>query len=153
MLSILTGLPEDKSKDKSIFTDFSKCKGKKIICGTSTMKAYCKQLNLKPEITFINIKTLPVAKYKIEGIFLAAEGAITLNECYKKLKGKPVENQEAVILAKLLMEESEISFIIGTAPNKDMNLYRKNNLLPRDEIVNKIIDILPADKKINVRKV
>lgn len=153
MLYILTGLPKDKYKDKSIFTDFSNCKGKKIICGTSTMKAYCKHLNLKPEITFINIQHLPVAKYKIEGIFLATEGIITLNECYKKLNGQSIENQEAVMLAELLMKENKIIFIVGTAPNKDTNLYRTNNLLPRDEIVNKIIDLLQSDKKITAKKV
>jgi hypothetical protein len=153
MLSILTGLPEDKSKDKNVCVDFSKSADMKVICGTTTMKVYCEQLNLKPKIIFTNKETLPVAKYKIEGIFLATEGVITLNECYKKLVGKSVKNQEAIILAELLMEESDILFILGTVQNQDVIFYRKNNLLPRNEIINKIIDILPQDKKITVEKV
>jgi len=153
MLIVLTGLPKDKHKDKNIFINFAKSEGKKVLCGTSTMKAYCKQLNLKPEITFINIQTLPVAKYKIEGIFLATEGIITLNECYQKLEGKSAENREAVILSELLTKENEIEFIICSAQNKDREFYKKNNLLSRNEIINKIIDLLPSDKKITVKKV
>ncbi|MDD5020511.1 MAG: hypothetical protein PHR82_00015 [Endomicrobiaceae bacterium] len=153
MLSILTGLPENKAKDKNTCIDFSKSAGKKAICGTTTMKVYCAQLNLKPEIIFTNTETLPVPKYKIEGIFLATEGVITLNDCYKKLKGEPVENQDAITLAELLKQENEIIFITGTSRNQDVIFYKKNNLLPRDEIINKIIDILPSDKKITIKKV
>ena len=153
MLSILTGLSKDKVKDKNICIAFSKSVGKKAICGTTTMKVYCTQLNLKPKIIFTNTETLPVAKYTIEGIFLATEGVITLNECYRKLKGEHVENQDSIILAELLKKENEIAFIIGTAQNQDVIFYRKNNLLPRDEIINKVIDILPSDKKITIAKV
>lgn len=150
MLSILTGLPEDKSKDKSIFSDFSKCKGKKIICGTSTIKTYCRILNITPEIILTYTDCLPEANYKAEGIFLACEGIITLNDCYKNLSGKSVKNKNAVILSDLLKKESELKFIIGTAQNGDSDFYKLKKLLPRKEIINKIIDILPNGKKITL---
>jgi len=153
MLSILTGLPVNRTKDLKLFSDFAKTEGIKVICGTSTMKAYCSALNLKPEIFFSETDGLPCANYKIAGIFLASEGIITLNCCYKILAGKQSKNQTAEILSGLLKNENRISFTMGTAKNPDAVFYRTKNLLPREEIIDKIIDILPQDKKIKLIKI
>lgn len=150
MLTVLTGLPKDKSKDKSILTDFSNSAGQKIICGTSTVKIYCRILNIKPEIIIDYDNALPEAYYKVEGIFLACEGIITLNECYRNLSGKTTKNKNAVILSEALKKENELKFIIGSAQNGDLDFYKLKKLLPRKEIIEKIIDILPGGKKITL---
>ncbi len=150
MLTVLTGLPKDKSKDSSVLTNFYNLSGQKIICGTSTIKTYCRILNINPEIIINYDNALPEADYKIEGIFLACEGIITLNECYKTLSGKKVKNKNAVILSEALKKENELKFIIGTAQNEDLNFYKSKKLLSRKEIIDKIIDILPCGKKITL---
>lgn len=153
MLTVFSGLPADKHKDKNLIEKFSKSRGKKILCGTSTIRTYCRILNLTPEITINYTGFLPEAYYKIDGIALACEGLITLNDCYKNLSGKPVKNKNALILSDILKEEPEINFIIGTAKNPDSDFYKLKKLLPREEVINKIINLLDRGEKISVLKV
>ena len=50
MLNILTGLPKNKNNDNDICRKFVNSIGYKIILGSSTMKMYCRELNIKPDI-------------------------------------------------------------------------------------------------------
>ena len=145
MLNILTGLPQNKEKDNIICNNFAKSVGYKIILGSSTMKMYCRELNIQPDIKIISATQSP--QYFITGIDIASEGVITLNECYKILSNKNSNNEQAVETASLLKRTDEIKFIIGTADNKEQQFYKQNNLLPRTEIVKKIVELL-KDKKI-----
>ena len=104
------------------------------------MKMYCRELNIEPKIEIIN-ENLPQVRYHITNIDLASEGAITLNDCYKILKGNQINNFQANILAKLIKDNKNIHFIIGTAPT-DTSLYKRNNIVPRIEITKKTIDYL-----------
>ena len=144
MLNILTGLPKNKEKDSAVCQKISNFGGKKAICGSSTMKMYCRELNIKPQIEIIK-DTIPQAIYHISNIDLASEGVITLNDCYKNLKGTDTDNFQANELAKLIKRNKDIHFIIGTAQT-DTSLYTKNNILPRYEITKKIIDYLKNNK-------
>jgi len=145
MLNILTGLPQNKKEDKFICTKFANSTGIKIILGSSTMKMYCRELNIKPEIKILSEKQTP--QYFIDGINIASEGVITLNECYKFLSKKISDNKAAIAVAERILQETEINFIIGTADNGELSFYKQNNLLPRTEIVKKIIELL-KDKKV-----
>ena len=113
MLNILTGLPKNKNDDNTICNKFANSIGNKIILGSSTMKMYCRELDIVPEIKMLsNDTTAP--KYFIDGITIAAEGVITLNECYKLLSNQTSNNKDAVEIVKLINQENEINFIIGT---------------------------------------
>ena len=141
MLNILTGLPQNKKDDNTICNKFANSIGTKIILGSSTMKMYCRELNILPKIkTLSSEKTM--VRYFIDGIDIATEGVITLNECYKILSEKISDNQDAIDIAKLINQDNKINFIIGTADNGEHQFYKQNNLLPRTEIIKKIIDLL-----------
>lgn len=142
MLNILTGLPLNKNNDNLICTGFANSIGHKILLGSSTMKMYCRELNLPHTIKTITTAKLPTVKYLIEGITIASEGIITLNECYKILSDKPSDNINAIETVNLLKQENKINFIIGTANNGQHSFYKQNNLLPRAEIIEKIINLL-----------
>ena len=144
MLVILTGLPKNKEKDSAVCQKISNFGGKKAICGSSTMKMYCRELNIEPKIEIIK-EIVPKVIYNIQNIDLASEGVITLNDCYKILKGSDTDNFQANELAKLIKRNKDIHFIIGTAET-DTSLYTKNNILPRYEITKKIIDYLKNNK-------
>ncbi|MDD5102427.1 MAG: hypothetical protein PHH62_05545 [Endomicrobiaceae bacterium] len=137
-LNILTGLPKNKEDDLKVCQEFSNTIGKKVICGSSTMKMYCRELKIIPEINIIKTDNLPIVKYKIEGIDLAAEGIITLNKCCQVLSGNQTDNQEVNQLAQLLNSSTSIKFIVGTADNNEQETYLKANLLARREIIEKI---------------
>ena len=140
MLNILTGLPKNKKDDNSICNKFANAIGTKIILGSSTMKMYCRELNIEPNIKINSATHTP--QYFINGINFASEGVITLNECYKILSDKTSNNKDAIEIIKILKSEQEINFIIGTADNGEHQFYKQNNLLPRIEIIQKIIELL-----------
>ena len=149
MLNILTGLPKNKNKDNDICRKFANSIGYKIILGSSTMKMYCRELNIKPDIKIISATQSP--QYFISGIDISTEGVITLNECYKILSGKISDNKDAVKIVQILQKENKINFIVGTADNGELLFYKQNSLLPRSEIIEKIIELL-KDKKIIIEK-
>lgn len=145
MLNILTGLPKNKNNDNDICRKFANSIGYKIILGSSTMKMYCKELNIEPDIKINSATQSP--QYFINGIDFANEGVITLNECYKILSGNNSDNISAIEVIKLIQKENEINFVVGTADNGQHQFYRQSNLLPRTEIIKKIIELL-KDKKV-----
>ena len=145
MLNILTGLPKNKNDDNTVCNKFANSIGYKIILGSSTMKMYCRELNIHPDIKIISATQSP--QYFITGIDIASEGVITLNECYKILSGKTSDNKDAIAVTTILTKENEINFVAGTADNKQHQFYKQNNLLPRTEIIEKIVELL-KDKKI-----
>jgi len=147
MLNILTGLPKNKKDDNATCNKFANSVGYKIILGSSTMKMYCREQNIQSEIKIMSATLSP--KYIIKGIDFAGEGVITLNECYKILSGKISDNISAIEVIKLIKKENEINFIAGTADNGQHQFYKQNNLLPRTEIIKKIIELL-KDKKVTI---
>ena len=138
MLNILTGLPQNKSNDTTICNKFANSVGYKIILGSSTMKMYCRELNIKPDIKIISKTQSPL--YFINGIDIATEGIITLNECYKILLGTNSDNTFAIKILNFIKKEDIINFIIGTADNGEHMFYKQNNLLPRIEIIKKLLN-------------
>ena len=147
MLNILTGVPADRQNDKSFVKRFIASDAPKIICGSSTMKMFCRIQNITPKIKISFENNTTVAKYEIEGIYFATEGIITLNNCYKVLIGEKNESPDALKLAKELLNFQTINFFVGTAQNKDSNTYKLFDLLPRKQIIEKIILYLKQKNK------
>jgi hypothetical protein len=145
MLNILTGLPKNKNNDNIVCNKFATSVGYKIILGSSTMKMFCREQKIEPIIDIV--KSAQTPKYLIRGIDFSSEGVITLNECYKILLGRTSDNILAIEVVNLIKKEDIINFIIGTADNGEHFFYKQNNLLPRIEVINKIIKLL-KDKKI-----
>ena len=79
MIHILTGLPHNKNNDKNVCINFSKSVGHKIILGSSTMKMYCRELNIKAKIEILKTDNLPTPKYLIDGIDIASENLAASN--------------------------------------------------------------------------
>jgi hypothetical protein len=142
MIHILTGLPHNKNNDKNICINFSKSIGHKIILGSSTMKMYCRELNIKAKIEILETDDLPTPKYLIDGIDIASEGVLTLNEIYALLLNNKSTNTEAKRIVNLIKTDNEIIFTVGTANNKESEFYKQNNLLSRVEIIEKIVELL-----------
>ena len=148
MLNILTGLPKNKNDDNTVCKKFANGIGTKIILGSSTMKMYCRELNIQPDIRIISATQSP--QYFINKIDIASEGVITLNECYRILSVNNSDNISAIEVVKLIKKENEINFIVGTSDNGQHQFYKQNNLLPRTEIIKEIIELL-KDKKITTQ--
>jgi len=149
MLSILTGLPADKQNDKLFVQQFISIVATRVICGSSTMKMFCRIQNITPKIKIVFEKNNPVAKYEIENINLATEGVITLNSCYKYLIGEKIEFSDNIVkLVELFNKSQTINFFIGLSQNKDSVNYEQFGLFTRKQIMEKIIFYLKQKNKI-----
>ena len=145
-LYILSGPPASKDEDAKFICGFAALKGKKAVCGSDTLKIFCKITGacarLKPESLIP--ENLP--EYKVLGLDFASEGILTLNAAFSDLK---IGAKKGRTLSKLMLEADEIIFITGGAQNKNYyaDFCKRTNVLPREEIIDKIILFLIKAKK------
>jgi hypothetical protein len=144
-LYILSGAPSSKEKDKSAIEEFVSLNGKKAVCGSTTLKIFC-------EITHASVRLKPESliegnppQYEVEGLEFASEGILTLNAVFADLH----KGEKKLPLSQLMLKAGEIIFITGGARNKlhDESFFRSSGVLPRDEIIDKIIRILEREGK------
>ena len=119
-LTLLTGPPSKKSMDATYATIIKGAVGKTIICGSTTMEIISRELSvpIEPIINKSNLGGPP--EYLIEGIDLATEGAITLNQVFNVL-GEDMEFMQRDSCVKrmcmMLLESDVIHLHIGKAVN------------------------------------
>lgn len=151
-IQILTGPPEQASKDAKVIENFMQLRGKKIVCGGTAANIVARELKTEiiTDIDYIDPFVPPTAI--IKGIDLVTEGVLTLKmvlERLKKIKSsceEPIFNKSDGVtkLLKLLIEDStHIHFWVGRA----INPAHQNPDFPRDlsiktRIINEMIDVL-----------
>jgi len=144
-LYVLSGPPPLKENDELFIKKFLALDGKKAVCGSATLKIFCKATGKNATVKTESLFSKKSTRYDVDGLDYASEGVITLNSCLKDL-----QNSQPNALAKLMLEADEIVFICGGAQNNesDLILFKSENILPRNEIIDKIIDALRKFGKI-----
>ncbi|MCX7965972.1 MAG: serine/threonine-protein phosphatase [Syntrophorhabdaceae bacterium] len=140
VLNILTGPPLKKTDDEKVVKRFMEMKGKKVICGSTTVEMASRCLNRKATIKDEPQGYHKPPSYEIEGIDFATEGAITLNQVYNIIDVKPEKlgsSSPVATLAKIFHESDIINFIVGTATNRAHQgiIFRQMGIFPREVIV------------------
>ncbi len=126
-LVIATGPPSVKQKDAEFVQRFMDAPGLHVICGSTTMDIFSRQLGRKAEYVGKDAAYGAPPEYHIEGIDLVTEGAIMLNQVYNimdemaehpSLKEEMGEEPSIVQrLCKMLLEADIITFLYGRAIN------------------------------------
>lgn len=140
VLNVLTGPPLRKIDDQKVVKQFMEMKGKKVVCGSTTVEMVAKCLNKKALIKDEPQGYHKPPSYEIEGIDLATEGAITLNQVYNIIDIPPDKfggGSSVTELAKMFHESDIINFIVGTATNRAHKsiIFRQMGVFPREVIV------------------
>ncbi len=142
-VTVLSGPPADKTQDIKIASQFMRIPGKKIVCGATTAKIIGSYL--KKEIVLDNTGSSLISppSYMIEGVDLATEGAVTLNQAYNILDADPntyTEDSGVTKLCTILRKADKITFIIGGAhnPGHEHMSFIQRGIIPRSEIAVKI---------------
>lgn len=154
VLTVLSGPPLLRESDALIINKFLAQEGKKAICGSTTMDIFCRVTGKKAGIDPAYYTDFIPPEYEIEGIDLASEGAITLNQCYNLLKEKTLLENAATSpakLANLMLSADIVHFIEGMSENKGHGdiMFKQMGILPRKEIIDKIRKLLiQADKTV-----
>ncbi|HHW18454.1 MAG TPA: SpoIIE family protein phosphatase [Firmicutes bacterium] len=122
-LTLLIGLPKDKSKDREMLEVFLSRPGKRAVAGGSTSQMVARELGKELRVNLGSMKNgIPPTGY-IEGIDLVTEGTLTIARTLQYLR----ENRKKVSLlyqpdgasrlCAALLEADDILMLLGTAVN------------------------------------
>lgn len=156
-ISLLTGPPAKSSMDGEYVRYFMSLPGQKIVCGSTTADIVSRELERDVRIVNISQVMGVPPEYKIEGIDITTEGAITLNQVYNILD-VPQESlsQASVVeyMCLLLLQADVINFIVGTAENKAHEdlIFKQVGVRIRKTTVSLIIEKLREKGKLVVER-
>ena len=151
-LVIATGPPRSKQKDNEFVNRLIGCSGTKVICGSTTTDIIAKVMGER-------VETLPPARpndppeYRINGVDLVAEGAMTLsqacniiNEPLEALSGDGVVER----FCTMMRNSDIITFLLGTALNAAHGdiMFKQLGVRPRRESVETLARSLRAMGKV-----
>lgn len=152
VVNILSGPPRLKTDDAAVARAFVQLEGKKIVCGGTTAKVISQQLKRRLAVGSDTSMVAP-PDYRLDGIDLATEGAVTLNQAYNILDSDPSQyerNTGVTRLCEMLREADYVRFIVGSAQNDGHGdiAFRQRGILHRDAIVPLLADKLRAQGKL-----
>jgi len=153
VLNLMTGPAASPSNDSRFVQDFMREDGYKVICGSTTADIVSKVLKESVEILSLSSSFFQPPKYRIKGIDLVTEGAVTLNQVYNILDENPDDYDEDSCvsdLSRLMNNADIIRFYIGGARNPghgDIS-FKQMGVLPRHKIVELLIKKLEDMGKI-----
>lgn len=125
-VTLFSGPPKDKNKDKEIVDIFVKSEGRKIVCGGTAANIVARELDkdIETNVDYIDRNIPPIAS--IDGIDLVTEGVLTIKaavEILDKIKTSTTldflkEKNGAAKLAKMLFEDcTHLDMMVGRAIN------------------------------------
>jgi hypothetical protein len=122
-LTLMIGLPKDKSKDREMLAHFLAREGKRAVAGGSTSQMVARELGRELKVNLGSmVDNIPPTGY-IEDIDLVVEGTLTIERTLKYLR----EGRKKVSLmykpdggsrlCSALLEADDIHILMGTAVN------------------------------------
>ncbi|HVN97066.1 MAG TPA: SpoIIE family protein phosphatase [Syntrophorhabdaceae bacterium] len=156
-LNILSGPPGKKTMDAAVVEDFMKMKGRKAVCGSTTVEMVARTLKVSVSMDAYSTEFHKPPSYRFQGIDLATEGAITLNQVYniiEESENKLASDSAVSDLYRLLHSADTINIIIGTASNPAHKAitFRQMGILPREAIIPLLVEKLrKMGKLVNVK--
>jgi len=155
-LQVLTGPPGKREDTPRIMEQFRKAEGTKAVCGGTTTLLLAKHLGVEPVVHPEEFGA--PAYYKVPGIALACEGAVTLNRVYNIFDEPELAERAghaADCLLELLMAADEIYFWVGQAANPaHYGTLKPAGILARQEVVAALAKKLErAGKMVSIRQV
>lgn len=153
-VNILTGPPQQPADDGSVISKFLGSEGTKVVCGATTAKIVGRAMGESVQVAHSTSLIAPPA-YRLQGIDLVTEGAVTLNQAYNILDEDPEEYGEysgVTQLCELLQEADRINIVLGLARNPALGdiSFRQQGILPRATIVPLLADKLRQQGKLVV---
>jgi len=145
-LTVFTGPPSQPDRDAEAVERFQQADGWKVACGATTTAIIARHLGRQPVIDPDPQSMIAPPRYRLEGLDLATEGAVTLNQVYNVIDEDPAELEQDSPVTEfcwLLHAADRIHFLVGSAvnpANKDIS-FRQLGILSRGKIV-----LLLADK-------
>jgi hypothetical protein len=135
------------SEDENFVREFLGSEGYKVICGSTTSEIVSRIIGQPVEIMSLSSSFSQPPRYRIEGIDLVTEGAVTLNQVYNILDENPTDYDKDSCVSDLgwMMKDADIiNFFTGLARNPGHNdiRFKQLGVMPRNTIVSLLIQKL-----------
>jgi hypothetical protein len=153
-VNLMTGPPLDRNQDHALISRFLRSEGSKVVCGATTAKIVGRVTDSQVEVQESTSMITPPA-YRLPGIDLVTEGAVTLNQAYNIIDEEPdayAEHSAVTELCDMLHAADRINILLGMAHNPasgDIS-FRQQGILPRAKIVPLLADKLREQGKLVV---
>ena len=141
VLNIFTGPPSRRGNDGELVRNFMEMEGSKVLCGSTTIEIFSRELKKPAAIKGgVSDDYFKPPSYEMEGLDLATEGAITLNQVNNimdEMEEKLERHSSISKLYRLLHGSDTINFFVGTASNPAHRavIFKQMGVLPREAIV------------------
>lgn len=146
-ITMLSGPPSDKSKDRLFVERFITASGKRVICGSTTAELAARELRREIGLKSAGTSFGSPPEYTMEGVDMITEGAVILNQIYNILGenpdsfafGSPVER-----LCAMLTYADVVTLMIGRSINNAHTqlLFKQLGIRPRDATIKLIAERL-----------
>jgi hypothetical protein len=153
VVNILTGPPQSKNDDAAVAAAFVHLQGRRVVCGGSTAKVVAQRLKRRLAVATDAPSMIAPPDYQLDGVDLATEGAVTLNQVYNIIEADPGQyerNTGVTRLCGMLREADYVRFFVGGAKNdahEDIS-FRQRGILHRETIVGLLADKLRRHGKL-----
>ncbi len=146
-LSVFTGPPSLKEKDEIFAGAFRKAKGKKMICGSTTVDIISRETNEPVRLKEKGLGFNSPPEYGMNGADMVTEGAMVLNQVSNILDAEQIEVTDETSperMANLFYQSDVIHFHVGNAKNRTHQLlpFRQLGIKVRADVVKEIAEKL-----------
>ncbi len=138
VLNIMTGAPEDKGDDQRMALQFISEEGRHVVCGGTTTRIVARETGRKMKIVENDPSSITPPRYSVDGVELATEGAVTMNQVYNIMDEDDYpEISQVARLCEMLKNSDRINIYLGKARNLGSGdlMFRQQGILPRTTIV------------------
>lgn len=156
-LTLMSGPPSAKTKDRAFVERFMSAHGTRVVCGSTTADILSRELNKEAKLVKNNISPGSPPEYIIDGVDMVTEGAAMLNQVYNILDENPerfIEDSATERLCALLQEADVITFLVGNAINEAHSalLFKQMGIHPRAATVKRISEQLKKMGKLVIEE-
>lgn len=139
-ITMLSGPPSVKTKDRPFIERFMKASGTRVVCGSTTAEILARELNREIRLKSAGTSFGSPPEYMMDGVDMITEGAVILNQIYNILGenpdrfafGSPVER-----LCALLLKADVVTFLVGRSVNNAHTdlVFKQLGIRPRDATI------------------
>ncbi|KPU46011.1 stage II sporulation protein E (SpoIIE) [Oxobacter pfennigii] len=156
-ITVLSGPPIIKSKDRDFIDEFMTYPGTRVVCGSTTAEILSREL--KRDIKLKNAGTSfgSPPEYFMEGIDMITEGVVILNQINNILDENPGAfsyDSPVERLCSLMLKADVVTFMVGRAMNyahSDL-IFKQLGIRPRETTIRLIAEKLKEKGKLVVNK-
>jgi hypothetical protein len=143
-ITMLSGPPSIRSRDRSFIERFMTAASPRIVCGSTTAEILARELRREIRLKSAGTSLGSPPEYMMDGVDLITEGAVVLNQINNLLGENPdrfVGGTPAERVCAMLYDADVVRFIIGRSVNDAHMelLFKQLGIRPRDAAIRMMI--------------